>query len=49
MKEFIQSKLYGKKSITVDELIEIDKIKKMEEDLKGNHTDTEIDDTPKHS
>lgn len=49
IKELIQSKLSGKKSVSVDELIEIDKIKKMEEELKGNHTDTEIDDSPKPS
>lgn len=34
----------GKESVSVDELIEIDRTKKMEEELKGNHTDTEIDD-----
>jgi len=41
--------LSGKKSVSVDELIEIDKIKKLDEELKGNKTNTEIDDPPKLS
>lgn len=49
IKELIQIKLSGKKSVSVDELIEIDKIKKMDEEIKGNKTNTEIDDPPKLS
>lgn len=49
IKEHIRHVLTGKKSISIDELIENDKIKKMEEELKGNHTDTKLDKPPKPS
>ncbi len=47
--EFFRSLISGKNSVSVDELVEEDNIRKMKEELKEKHTDDENDDPLKPS